>query len=118
MGVVVTPIQMISGERSSGRSSPRYCVSLLWTLLWDVILPGAGLAVGGIISARAFAGTPSMGPKRKMPDLNRATAQPSQSPPSTPHRAEPRVVHRHFPSSIQQHQRCVVDAPYVSKCIC
>jgi hypothetical protein len=67
MGVVVTPIQMMQWGAFQRQGAARgIVVSLLWTLLWDVILPGAGLAAGGILSARAFAGAPSMGPKRKI----------------------------------------------------
>jgi hypothetical protein len=41
-------------------------VVFLWVGLRDVVLPGLGLAIGSVISARAFSGIPSSNPKREI----------------------------------------------------
>jgi hypothetical protein len=41
-------------------------VVFLWVWLRDVVLPGLGLAIGSVISARAFSGIPSSNPKREI----------------------------------------------------
>jgi hypothetical protein len=41
-------------------------VLFLWVLLRDVVLPGLGLAIGSVISARAFSGIPSSNPRREI----------------------------------------------------
>lgn len=58
MGLLVTPVQLIlaSAYRRPGTISGA-AISLLWVLLWDVILPGLAVTLGGVISARAFSGT-------------------------------------------------------------
>jgi len=41
-------------------------VLFLWVLFRDVVLPGLGLAIGSVISERAFSGIPSSNPKREI----------------------------------------------------
>lgn len=41
-------------------------VVFLWALLRDVALPGLGLEMGSVISARVFSGIPSSNPKREI----------------------------------------------------
>lgn len=67
MGLVVTPVQLLQGSRYRlpGTISG-VAVSLLWILLWDVVMPAAGLAVGAAISALAFSRTSSNLRKPKM----------------------------------------------------
>jgi len=58
MCLLVTPVQLIQGSqyRLPGTISG-VAVSLLWALLWDVVMPAAGLAMGAAISALAFSPT-------------------------------------------------------------
>lgn len=67
MGLLVTPVQMIlwSAYRRPGTISGT-AVSLLWVLLWDVILPSVGVALGGTISARAFSNISASKPSRQI----------------------------------------------------
>jgi hypothetical protein len=67
MALVVTPIQLVEwgAFRRLGTVSGT-AASLLWALLWDVVLPGVGLAIGGTISARVFSGAASSAPKREI----------------------------------------------------
>jgi hypothetical protein len=67
MALVLTPIQWVrwSAYRHPGTISGT-TVSLLWVLLWDVVLPGMGLAIGGAISARAFSTTALKEPKQEI----------------------------------------------------
>jgi hypothetical protein len=58
MGLLVAPLQWIQGSqhRLQGTISG-VAGSLLWVLLWDVVIPAAGLAMGAAISALAFSPT-------------------------------------------------------------
>jgi hypothetical protein len=67
MALLVEPIQLVqySAYRRPGTISGT-AVTLLWVFLRDVVLPGLGLAIGGVISARAFSGIPSSNPRREI----------------------------------------------------
>ena len=61
MGLVVTPVQLIQGAHNYRLGTINgVAVSLLWTLLWDVIIPALGFAVGAAISGLAFSPTSSI----------------------------------------------------------
>ena len=62
---LLAPIQLVqwSTYRRPGVISGT-AVVFLWVWLRDVVLPGLGLAMGSVISARAFSGIPSSNPKR------------------------------------------------------
>jgi hypothetical protein len=64
---LLAPIQLVqwSTYRRPGVISGT-AVVFLWVLLRDVVLPGLGLAIGSVISARAFSGIPSSNPKREI----------------------------------------------------
>lgn len=61
------PIQLVqwSTYRRPGTISGT-AVVFLWVLLRDVVLPGLGLAIGSVISVRAFSGISSSNPKREI----------------------------------------------------
>jgi hypothetical protein len=63
---LLAPIQLVqwSTYRRPGVISGT-AVVFLWVWLRDVLLPGLGLAIGSVISARAFSGIPSSNPKRE-----------------------------------------------------
>jgi hypothetical protein len=69
MGLLVTPLQLMEGSQSRlpGTISG-VAVSLLWVLLWDVLMPAAGLAMGAAISALAFSPT---SPHLRTPEIAR-----------------------------------------------
>ena len=62
---LLAPIQLVqwSTYRRPGVISGT-AVVFLWVWLRDGVLPGLGLAMGSVISARAFSGIPSSNPKR------------------------------------------------------
>jgi hypothetical protein len=64
---LLAPIQLVqwSTYRRPGVISGT-AVVFLWVGLRDVVLPGLGLAIGSVISARAFSGIPSSNPKREI----------------------------------------------------
>jgi hypothetical protein len=64
---LLAPIQLVqwSTYRRPGVISGT-AVVFLWVGLRDVVLPGLGLALGSVISARAFSGIPSSNPKREI----------------------------------------------------
>jgi|GEM_PF-4882781 hypothetical protein len=64
---LLAPIQLVqwSTYRQPGVISGT-AVVFLWVGLRDVVLPGLGLAIGSVISARAFSGIPSSNPKREI----------------------------------------------------
>ena len=64
---LLAPIQLVqwSTYRQPGVISGT-AVVFLWVGLRDVVLPGLGLGIGSIISARAFSGIPSSNPKREI----------------------------------------------------
>jgi hypothetical protein len=67
LALLVAPLQLVqwSAYRRPGAITGA-AVSFLWVLLRDVVLPGLGLALGGVISARAFPGIESSKPKREI----------------------------------------------------
>lgn len=64
---LLAPIQLVqwSTYRRPGVISGT-AVVFFWVGLRDVVLPGLGLAIGSVISARAFSGIPSSNPKREI----------------------------------------------------
>ena len=63
MALFVTPLQMSQVVHYQPWNISEAAVPLLWVLLWDVVIPAAGLAVGEVISELAFSPTSSDPPK-------------------------------------------------------
>jgi hypothetical protein len=67
LAFLLTPLHLVqwSAYRRPG-AIVGVAVSLFWVLLRDVVLPGLGLVLGGVISARVFPGVASSNPKREI----------------------------------------------------
>ena len=64
---LLAPIQLVQwGTYRRPGTISGVAVLFLWVLFRDVVLPGLGLAIGSVISERAFSGIPSSNPKREI----------------------------------------------------
>src|SRR5262249_51836754 len=59
MALVVTPLQIVEAAQSRPWTVREAAVPLFWVLLWDVVMPAAGLALGDVVSKLAFSPTSS-----------------------------------------------------------
>jgi len=53
MALLVTPLQMVQAAHYRPWTISEAAVPLIWVMLWDLVIPAAGLAVGEVISERA-----------------------------------------------------------------
>jgi hypothetical protein len=66
MAFLVTPMQVAQGAAYRPWTIGQVAIPLLWDLLWVLVIPAAGLAIGGFVSAVAFSATSPDLPKREI----------------------------------------------------